>query len=124
TTDTEVDDPVPDQIHPPHQTLFNAATIGNVDLANRVALAPMTRVSATADGLPTDRIASYYRTFAQGGFALLITEGLYIDDARAPGLCSCCPLKLDPPRLWSGWHRFALQYRQADSQRERAASWQ
>jgi 2,4-dienoyl-CoA reductase-like NADH-dependent reductase (Old Yellow Enzyme family) len=66
---------VPDQIHPAHQTLFNAATIGNVDLANRVALAPMTRVSATADGLPTDRIASYYCTFAQCGFAPLITEG-------------------------------------------------
>ena len=86
----------PTKQHLLHQTLFNAATIGNVDLANRVALAPMTRVSATADGLPTDRIASYYRTFAQGGFALLITEGLYIDDARAPGLCSCCPLKVAP----------------------------
>ena len=48
----------PEQIHPPHQALFNAATISNVDLANRVALAPITRVSATADGLPTDRIAS------------------------------------------------------------------
>lgn|GEM_PF-7036923 len=43
---------MPDQTHPPHQTLFNAATIGNVDLANPVALAPMTRVSATADGRP------------------------------------------------------------------------
>ena len=41
TTDTEVDDRVPEQIHPPHQALFNAATISNVDLANRVALAPM-----------------------------------------------------------------------------------
>lgn len=41
TTDTEVDDRVSEQIHPPHQTLFNAVTVVNVDLANRVALAPM-----------------------------------------------------------------------------------
>jgi 2,4-dienoyl-CoA reductase-like NADH-dependent reductase (Old Yellow Enzyme family) len=85
TTETEVDDPVPDQPHPPHQTLFNAITIGDVDLANRVALAPMTRVSATAEGLPTDQMGSYYRRFAEGGFALLITEGLYIDDQTSQG---------------------------------------
>ncbi len=72
-------------MHSPHQALFTTATIGHVDLANRVALAPMTRVSATADGLPTDRIASYYRVFAEGGFALLITEGLYIDDQTSQG---------------------------------------
>ncbi|WP_244184944.1 NADH:flavin oxidoreductase [Mycobacterium scrofulaceum] len=74
-----------DLMHSPHQALFTTATIGHVDLANRVALAPMTRVSATADGLPTDRIASYYRVFAEGGFALLITEGLYIDDQTSQG---------------------------------------
>ncbi|CQD12329.1 NADH:flavin oxidoreductase [Mycobacterium lentiflavum] len=74
-----------DPVHPPHQSLFTPATIGNVDLANRVALSPMTRVSATADGLPTDRIASYYRAFALGGFGLLITEGLYIDDLTSQG---------------------------------------
>lgn len=45
----------------------------------------MTRVSATADGVPTDRMASYYRIFAEGGFALLITEGLYIDDQTSQG---------------------------------------
>lgn len=45
----------------------------------------MTRVSATADGLPTDRMASYYRGFADGGFGLLITEGLYIDDQASQG---------------------------------------
>ena len=65
--------------------MSTATTIGGVDLANRVALAPMTRVSATADGLPTARMASYYRVFAEGGFALLITEGLYIDDQTSQG---------------------------------------
>jgi 2,4-dienoyl-CoA reductase-like NADH-dependent reductase (Old Yellow Enzyme family) len=69
----------------PHEPLYTPTAIGGVDLANRIALAPMTRVSATAEGLPTDRMASYYRIFAGGGFALLITEGLYIDEETSQG---------------------------------------
>ncbi|KDF01103.1 NADH:flavin oxidoreductase [Mycolicibacterium aromaticivorans JS19b1 = JCM 16368] len=71
--------------HPPQDTLFRSISIGGVDLPNRVALAPMTRVSATAEGVPTDRIGGYYQRFAQGGFGLLITEGLYIDDQTSQG---------------------------------------
>jgi 2,4-dienoyl-CoA reductase-like NADH-dependent reductase (Old Yellow Enzyme family) len=67
------------------ESLFSRTVIGDVELTNRIALAPMTRVSATADGSPTDRMGSYYRVFAEGGFALLITEGLYIDDQASQG---------------------------------------
>lgn len=70
---------------PPYETLFRPTTIGSVDLANRIALAPMTRVSATADGFCTDRMASYYRIFAEGGFGLLITEGTFIDEQESQG---------------------------------------
>ncbi|CPR12823.1 NADH:flavin oxidoreductase [Mycobacterium bohemicum DSM 44277] len=73
------------QQRPRYEPLFRQASIGGVDLGNRVALAPMTRVSATADGVPTDRIGSYYRTFAEGEFGLLITEGLYIDEQTSQG---------------------------------------
>ena len=73
------------QQHPRYDTLFGSTSIGGVDLSNRIALAPMTRVSATADGVPTDRIGAYYRVFADGGFGLLITEGLYIDDQASQG---------------------------------------
>ena len=76
----KVTDSVSFQRHPRHETLFAPTSIGNVDLKNRIALAPMTRVSATADGIPTFRVGAYYRVFADGGFGLLITEGLYIDD--------------------------------------------
>jgi 2,4-dienoyl-CoA reductase-like NADH-dependent reductase (Old Yellow Enzyme family) len=69
----------------PHESLFGSTAIGGVALANRIALAPMTRVSATVEGLPTDRIGGYYRTFAEGGFGLLITEGLYIDHFTSQG---------------------------------------
>ena len=67
------------------ESLFTPTVIGDVEIANRVALAPMTRVSATAEGLPTDRMGAYYRAFAEGGFSLLITEGLYIDDQASQG---------------------------------------
>ncbi|MEZ0355231.1 NADH:flavin oxidoreductase [Mycobacterium sp. SA01] len=73
------------QQHPPQDALFRSVSIGGVDLPNRVALAPMTRVSATAEGVPTDQIGGYYQRFAQGGFGLLITEGLYIDDQTSQG---------------------------------------
>lgn len=45
----------------------------------------MTRVSATAQGYATDRMASYYEKFARGGFGLIITEGMYIDTHHSQG---------------------------------------
>jgi len=59
--------------------------MGGISLSNRMAVAPMTRVTATPEGLPTGRMVEYYRGFAQGGFALLISEGLYTDDAYSQG---------------------------------------
>jgi len=66
-------------------TLFEPLALGALALPNRLAVAPMTRVSATADGVPTPRMADYYAQFAQGGFGLVITEGLYTDEAYAQG---------------------------------------
>lgn len=65
--------------------LWSPLQIGSTHLDNRVALAPMTRISATEDGHATERMASYYRTFARGGFGLLITEGIYPDTAHSQG---------------------------------------
>lgn len=48
--------------------LFQPVSLGPLRLANRLAVAPMTRVSATADGLATARMADYYEAFATGGF--------------------------------------------------------
>jgi 2,4-dienoyl-CoA reductase-like NADH-dependent reductase (Old Yellow Enzyme family) len=66
-------------------TLFEPLALGSLALPNRLAVAPMTRVSASADGVPTARMADYYAQFAQGGFGLVITEGLYTDEAFAQG---------------------------------------
>ena len=65
--------------------LFTPIDIGGVHLQNRTALAPMTRISATEDGLVTDRNARYYAGFARGGFALVITEGTYPDTEYSQG---------------------------------------
>ena len=70
----------------PHfDPLWTPIRIGPTELPNRVALAPMTRVSATEQGHATERMASYYLRFARGGFGLLITEGLYTDTAYSQG---------------------------------------
>ncbi|MBG6184711.1 2,4-dienoyl-CoA reductase-like NADH-dependent reductase (Old Yellow Enzyme family), partial [Arthrobacter sp. CAN_A214] len=65
--------------------LWSPVRIGSTQLAHRVALAPMTRVSATEDGLATGKMVSYYEAFARGGFGLLITEGIYPDTAHSQG---------------------------------------
>ncbi|MFE6741125.1 NADH:flavin oxidoreductase [Streptomyces tubercidicus] len=57
--------------------------LGSLKLANRVAVAPMSRVSTAGDGVPTAEMADYYARFAQGGFALIITEGIYLDHAHS-----------------------------------------
>ncbi|NVC22158.1 NADH:flavin oxidoreductase [Kocuria salina] len=65
--------------------LWSPLQIGPAALENRVALAPMTRISATEEGHATERMVSYYEAFARGGFGLLITEGIYPDAAHGQG---------------------------------------
>nr|WP_275942244.1 alkene reductase [Streptomyces spiramenti] len=48
--------------------------LAGLTLPNRVVMAPMTRVRATADGLATSRMAAYYAQRATAG--LIITEGV------------------------------------------------
>ena len=54
-------------------------------LRNRLAVAPMSRVSASSNGLATDRMKDYYCEFARGGFAIVITEGTYTDEGASQG---------------------------------------
>jgi 2,4-dienoyl-CoA reductase-like NADH-dependent reductase (Old Yellow Enzyme family) len=67
------------------ETLFENTHLGALDLDNRVGLSPMTRVSATEDGRATSEMADYYAKFARGGFSVLLTEGIYPDDAHSQG---------------------------------------
>jgi 2,4-dienoyl-CoA reductase-like NADH-dependent reductase (Old Yellow Enzyme family) len=66
-------------------TLLGPTEIGPVKLRNRLAVAPMTRVSAAESGEATPAMASYYERFAEGEFGLIITEGLYTDTQFSQG---------------------------------------
>jgi 2,4-dienoyl-CoA reductase-like NADH-dependent reductase (Old Yellow Enzyme family) len=65
--------------------LFQSVRIGTLAIDNRMVVAPMTRISATLDGLATERMARYYERFAAGGFGLIVTEGIYTDRYFAQG---------------------------------------
>lgn len=53
--------------------LFSPLKLGHYTLTNAIAMAPMTRSRATAEGVPTDLMAEYYAQRASAG--LIITEG-------------------------------------------------
>lgn len=71
-------------------TLFTPVTLGNLQLKNRVVMAPMTRSRATGN-VPNELMAKYYGMRADAG--LIITEGTSpspngLGYARIPGLFS------------------------------------
>lgn len=66
-------------------TLFEQGHISNHIFKNRYMVAPMTRVSSEEDGTPNERAHQYYKRFAVGGFAAVITEGIYPDTAYSQG---------------------------------------
>jgi len=68
--------------------LFTPATVGSVEVNNRVAMAPMTRCRAIGN-VPNDLIAEFYKQ--RSGAGLLITEGTSpspngLGYARIPGI--------------------------------------
>lgn len=56
--------------------LFSVATLGAIDIANRIVMAPLTRNRAAAGGVPQDMNVEYYRQRATAG--LIITEASQI----------------------------------------------
>jgi 2,4-dienoyl-CoA reductase-like NADH-dependent reductase (Old Yellow Enzyme family) len=67
------------------EALFEQVQLGSTTLANRVVVAPMTRISAKDDGVATQRMGRYYERYALGGFALIVSEGIYTDRAYSQG---------------------------------------
>lgn len=69
--------------------LFTPATLGALQLRNRIVMAPMTRSRAAADGMPTEVMVDYYRQRASAG--LIISEGIApsadgLGYCRTPGI--------------------------------------
>lgn len=65
-------------------SLFQPLSVRGLQLPNRIVMAPMTR-NFSPGGVPGADVAAYYRRRAEGGTALLITEGVGIDHASALG---------------------------------------
>ncbi len=55
--------------------IFDPITVGRLELANRVAMAPLTRLRAGRSGVPGDLLVEHYRQRA--GMGLVVTEGTY-----------------------------------------------
>ncbi|UDM52319.1 NADH:flavin oxidoreductase [Cupriavidus sp. MP-37] len=70
---------------PAAPSLFDTPALNGVPLRNRLVVAPMTRISATDTGVPTEAMRRYYAGFARGGFGLIVSEGIYTDRAYAQG---------------------------------------
>lgn len=64
------------------EALFKPVTVGNLDLPNRIVLAPMTR-NFSPNGVPGEDVAAYYKRRAQNGVGLIITEGTAINHPAA-----------------------------------------
>lgn len=69
--------------------LFTPLTVGTMELPNRLVMAPLTRMRARLDGVPTDIMVDYYRQRASLG--LIVSEGIYPSftgqgNTRMPGL--------------------------------------
>src|SRR5262245_36036063 len=81
----------------PMPTLFDPIKAGDLELANRIVMAPMTR-DRSPRAIPTDLAATYYAQRASAG--LVITEGTAISQeaqgfADVPGLYA--------PEHLAGW---------------------
>jgi len=71
--------------------LFEPIELGNLQLANRIIMAPLTRSRATEANVPTDIMADYYAQRADCG--LIVTEATAVDPLgmgwyRVPGIWS------------------------------------
>ncbi|MEE4110717.1 MAG: NADH:flavin oxidoreductase [Halieaceae bacterium] len=89
---------------PDISTLFRPFTLGPLELANRIVMAPMTR-NMSPNNVPNERNAEYYRRRAAGGTGLIFTEGTCVNHIAANGYP-------DVPYFWgeerlAGWRAVA-----------------
>ncbi|MBX0319615.1 NADH:flavin oxidoreductase [Shouchella clausii] len=60
------------------QALFQPFSVKNMNLSNRIVMAPMTR-QFSPGGVPGPDVAAYYRRRAENGVGLIVTEGTVIE---------------------------------------------
>jgi NADPH2 dehydrogenase/N-ethylmaleimide reductase len=80
--------------------LFEPLQLGDLHLANRVVMAPMTRNRAGADGVPGDLMAEYYGQ--RGDAGLVVAEGTW---PSAVGQAYCRQPGIATAAQVAGWRR-------------------
>jgi NADPH2 dehydrogenase len=78
----------------PEPRLFKPLKIGNVEVKHRIAMAPLTRLRATENRVPSPMMKEYYSQRASVPGTLIITEGTII----SPSACGGFP---NTPGIWS-----------------------
>ncbi|MGI6248640.1 MAG: FAD-dependent oxidoreductase [Acutalibacteraceae bacterium] len=63
-----------------YKTLFSPMNIGQVQIKNRIVMAPMLVGFASLNGTPTQQLLDYYEERAKGGVGLVITEITRVED--------------------------------------------
>ena len=63
-----------------YEKLFSPIKIGNVEIKNRIAMAPMLMDFGQFDGRTTAQLMNYYEERAKGGTGLIITEITRVND--------------------------------------------
>ncbi len=63
-----------------YETLFSPIKIGNVEIKNRICMAPMLMDFGQFNGCTTDMLMDYYEERAKGGTGLIITEITRVND--------------------------------------------
>ena len=63
-----------------YEKLFTPIKIGNVEIKNRIAMAPMLMDFGQFDGRTTAQLMNYYEERAKGGTGLIITEITRVND--------------------------------------------
>ncbi len=106
--------------------LFEPLRLGELELSNRIVMAPMTRSRATAQAVPTAEMVDYYRQRASAG--LIIAEGTA---PSADGLGYCRTPAIYNSAQIEGWRQITRAVRNAGGRMVlqlmhvgRAASWQ
>ena len=88
------------QVAPGREALFQPLEIRSLQLANRLAMSPMTRMGCP-DALPDEVNREYYASRAAGGTGLVVTEGIGIDHPTSVDH-SWIP-RLDTPESVEAW---------------------
>ncbi|MBA3036881.1 MAG: NADH:flavin oxidoreductase [Desulfobacterium sp.] len=86
-----------------YDALFEPITIGNMELKNRLAVAPMNVGYSAPDGYPSDHYLAHYATRARGGFGLITTTAAMVNPYDWAGSEGMNPLKFTDYRYYRFW---------------------